>query len=55
MGLLLAARNVVGVLMGYPAWEKHSILSLLEDDPPKAVPSIVNAEKMTLPKYVWQE
>ncbi len=48
---ILAARNVVGILMGYPAWKKGSSLPFLEEDPPKAVPSIVNAEEMNLPEY----
>jgi len=49
---ILAARNIAGILMGYPAWKKDSSLSFLEDAPPKAVPSIVNAEEMNLPEYV---
>lgn len=49
---ILAARNVAGVLMGYPAWTGESSLPFLEDRPPEAVPSIVNAQEMSLPEYV---
>jgi len=48
---ILAARNIVGVLMGYPVWKKGSSLLFLEDVSPKAVPSIVNAQEMNLPEY----
>lgn len=39
----LAAANVAGVLMGYPAWQRPEISGFLEGDPPKAAPSILNA------------
>jgi hydroxypyruvate reductase 1 len=39
----LAACNVAGILSGYPLWQQPNILSFLEDDPPRAIPSIVNA------------
>jgi len=48
---VLAARNVAGILMGYPAWKRSDVLPFLEDDPPKAAPSIVNADEMNLPDY----
>ncbi|TFG93708.1 MAG: D-glycerate dehydrogenase [Syntrophobacterales bacterium] len=48
---ILAARNVVGILMGYPAWKKDSIMPFLEDDPPKAAPSIVNSEGLDISEY----
>lgn len=48
---ILAARNVVGILENYPAWNRESMLPFLEDEPPKAAPSIVNAEAMGIPEY----
>jgi len=51
---ILAAGNVAGILMGYPAWKGESSLPFLENDPPKAAPSIVNAGEMNLPEYVQQ-
>ncbi|WP_372677685.1 NAD(P)-dependent oxidoreductase [Desulfosarcina sp.] len=39
----LAACNVAGVLNGYPLWQQPDILPFLEADPPRAIPSIVNA------------
>jgi hydroxypyruvate reductase 1 len=47
----LAACNVAAVLMGYPIWNKPDILPFLEGDPPKAAPSIVNAEALGLPVF----
>jgi glycerate dehydrogenase len=38
----LAALNVKGVIEGYPLWDKGSIDRFLGDDPPKAIPSILN-------------
>ena len=44
---VLAALNVAGVLEGYPLWRGHEdVQPFLGDDPPKAVPSIVNAEEL---------
>lgn len=40
----LAALNVKGVLEGYPAWEDDKIAPFLKEQPPKAVPGIVNAK-----------
>ena len=45
----LAASNVAGILSGYPAWNKPDILPFLEDEAPKAAPSIVNAEALGIP------
>ena len=47
----LAACNVTGILSGYPAWNKPDILSFLEEEPPKAAPSIVNAEALDIPLF----
>jgi hydroxypyruvate reductase 1 len=47
----LAAGNVAGILMGYPAWKRGSIMPFLEDDPPKAAPSIINSEEMGISGY----
>jgi hydroxypyruvate reductase 1 len=44
----LAAANVAGLLMGYPVWKGSDIQPFLEDDPPRAAPSIVNAEALGL-------
>ena len=41
---ILAACNVVGILLGYPLWQQSDFLPFLENEPPKAIPSIVNAE-----------
>jgi hydroxypyruvate reductase 1 len=45
----LAAANVAGLLMGYPVWNRPDIRPFLEDDPPQAAPSIVNAADLGLP------
>jgi hydroxypyruvate reductase 1 len=47
----LAAANVAGLLMGYPAWQRPDIAPFLEGDPPKAAPSILNAEELGIPVY----
>jgi glycerate dehydrogenase len=44
----LAASNVAGLLQGYPVWNRPDILPFLEDAPPKAAPSILNAEALDL-------
>ncbi len=46
----LAACNVVGILCGFPLWQQTNILPFLEDDPPRAVPSIVNARELGMDK-----
>ena len=45
----LAAGNVAGLLMGYPVWNRPDILPFLEDNPPQAAPSILNADVLGLP------
>jgi hydroxypyruvate reductase 1 len=47
----LAASNVAGILMGYPAWQKPDITPFLGDEPPKAAPSILNAKEVGVPLY----
>ncbi len=48
----LAASNVAGILMGYPAWRDQDISLFLTNNPPKAAPSIVNAKELGLPAYI---
>lgn len=48
---ILAARNVAGILSDYPAWDAEDIQPFLGDDPPKAAPSIINAEAAGVPIY----
>jgi hydroxypyruvate reductase 1 len=45
---VLAAANVAGLLMGYPVWNRPDILPFLEDSPPPAAPSIINAAALKL-------
>ena len=47
----LAALNVAGILMGYPVWGEENVSAFLEEQPPKAAPSIVNAKEVGLPLY----
>ena len=47
----LAACNVAAILQGYPAWEDDEISPFLDGDPPKAAPSIVNAQADGIPAY----
>jgi hydroxypyruvate reductase 1 len=47
----LAASNVAGILSGYPAWNRPDILPFLENEAPKAAPSIVNAEELSIRRY----
>jgi hydroxypyruvate reductase 1 len=47
----LAASNVAGILMGYPAWQEQDISPFLRGDSPKAAPSIVNAKEVGIPTY----
>jgi len=44
----IAARNVAAVLSGYPVWKGEDVEIFLGEDPPKAVPSIVNAKELGL-------
>ncbi len=48
---ILAASNVAAMLMGYPAWNRPDISAFLGDAPPKAAPSILNAEALGVPLY----
>ncbi len=43
---ILAACNVAGILSGYPLWQQSEVLPFLENEPPRAIPSIVNAETL---------
>jgi hydroxypyruvate reductase 1 len=45
---VLAASNVAGILMGYPAWPHPDISPFLGKEAPRAAPSIVNAREMGL-------
>ncbi len=47
----LAATNVAAILHGYPVWRSPDISSFLGDDPPKATPSIVNADELALASF----
>jgi len=47
----LAAANVAGILMGYPAWNRADVEPFLSADPPTAAPSILNAKELGLPLY----
>lgn len=47
----LAAQNVVGMMLKYPVWNRSDISPFLTGPPPKAAPSIVNAEALQLPIY----
>ena len=43
---VIAARNIAGVLSGYPAWKGEDMEVFLGEGPPKAAPSIVNAREL---------
>ncbi len=43
---VLAAHNVVGVLLGRPVWDDPDMSPFLSDCPPAAAPSIVNAREL---------
>jgi len=45
---ILAASNVAGLLRGYPVWNRPDIMPFLEGEPPRAAPSIINAEALGL-------
>jgi hydroxypyruvate reductase 1 len=47
----LAAGNVAGILMGYPAWQQSDISPFLSSEPPQAAPSILNAKAVGVPMY----
>ena len=44
----LAAANIAGLLMNYPAWNRPDILPFLGENPPQATPSILNAVALGL-------
>jgi len=49
---VLAALNVAAVLQNYPVWtDPQNILPFLEENPPPAAPSIVNAERLNMPLW----
>ena len=50
---ILAARNVAAVLAGDPVWNRPDISCFFGDDPPRAAPSILNAEPLGLD--FWHE
>lgn len=39
---IIAAYNIVGILQRKPLWKKSNMLPFLDDDPPEAIPSIIN-------------
>lgn len=47
----LAAANVAGILLGYPAWKDADRSVFLEGQPPRATPSLINAEEVGIPAY----
>jgi len=47
----LAAANVAALLQGYPVWNRPDITPFLEGDPPKAAPSVLNAEELGLKRH----
>ena len=55
----LAAANAAAILQGWPVWHAvdglEDALPFLEDEqPPRAAPSIVNADELDLPRYAAQ-
>ncbi len=48
---ILAASNVAGILMGYPAWQNPDITLFLDNKPPNAAPSILNAKEVGVPLH----
>ncbi len=48
---VLAARNITGILNGYPVWNHSDITPMVGDASPKATPHIVNAHELGLPLY----
>ena len=47
---VLASTNTAVMIMGYPVWGDSDVSPFRTDDPPKAVPSIVNAKELDLPE-----
>jgi hydroxypyruvate reductase 1 len=48
---LLAARNITGILKSFPVWHHDDMRSFLDDNPPEATPSILNARELNLPAF----
>ncbi len=48
---LLAARNIIGILRGYSVWHHDDMRPFLDDNPPEATPSILNARELNLPAF----
>lgn len=46
---ILAARNVAGVLQGWPVWQEEDVSVFLGPNPPQAVPSLVNGRELGFP------
>jgi hydroxypyruvate reductase 1 len=51
----LAAANVAALLQGYPAWNRPDVTPFLSEQPPKAAPSIVNADDLGIARYAMPE
>jgi hydroxypyruvate reductase 1 len=51
----LAAANVAALLQGYPAWNQPDTSPFLDDSPPKAAPSILNADNLGIARYTTSE
>lgn len=47
----LAATNIAAMLLGYPVWQRTDISPFLNDNPPKAAPSVVNMKELGLPVF----
>jgi glycerate dehydrogenase len=45
----LAARNVAGLLSGWPVWRDNDVTAFLTSAAPQAAPSVVNAHELGLP------
>ena len=55
----LAAANAAAILQGWPVWPavagREDVLPFLEDErPPRAAPSIVNADELGMPRFAAQ-
>lgn len=48
---ILAARNIIGILKGYPVWHHDNMRPFLNNNPPEATPSILNARDLRLQMY----
>lgn len=47
----LAACNITGRLSSFPVWGKDDMHDFLTENPPKASPSIINADELGIPAY----